>query len=300
MTARGTRSRVLLAAGALLLAGFATPVTAAPSAAPALAGTITVTGSRTASIPVRLTKPLVIDRDAFRKTVRTTGAGRGVGFLLVQDGPDPIYIGSIRLSYCDKPGCVDKLPLNLLPTRTLQDDEGRLLLPAANYRLHVLADGKPTRTTFRLPGLSGSQALRPTKPSGPGIVQPTVTQDIQAGGERVVYSGGVEPSQDSKRGFAIFAIQADSREWVGAAVGFCFYNNKPREEVAYAPGCPTAPVHLASPDFVLNPTGVPVQKNWLTGVPWDNGPPAAFGGYFAAAARNESVRHTSFLMYLDD
>lgn len=299
MTTRGTRDRVVFAAATLLLAGFVTPVTAAP-APPALAGTITVTGSRTASVPVRLTKPLAVDREALRKTVRTTGAGRAVGFLLVQEGPDPIYVGGIQLSYCDKPGCMDKQPLNILPTRAEQDDKGRMVLPAGNYRLHVIADGKPTRTTFRLPGLAGAQTMRPTKPAGPGIVRPTVTQNVQAAGERPVLGGGVEPSQDSTRGFGIFAIQADSREWVGAAVGFCFYKNKPREEVAYAPGCPTAQEQTGTPDFLMNAFGFPLQRNYLGAVVWDNGPPAAFGGYFAAAAKNESVRHTAFMMYLDD
>lgn len=273
--------------------------TAAPTP-PALAGTVTVTGSATASIPVRLTKPLVIDRTTYGKTVRTTGPGRAVGFLLVKDGSDVIRLGFTRLSFCDKPGCVDKEPLKIVSTRADRDSKDRSVYPAGNYRLYVIADGKPTSTTFRLPGLTGTQTLRPKKPAGPATVRPTVVQDIQAGGQRAVYTGGVEPSQNSQRGFGLFAIQADSREWVGAAVGFCFYENKPRQELAYAPGCPTAQAQTGTPDFVMNPLGFPLQRSYLSGVDWDNGPPAAFGGYFAAAARNESVRHTAFVMYLDD
>lgn len=301
MTARGTRSRVLLAAATLLIAGLATPVTAAPSAkAPALAGTVTVTGSRTASIPVRLTMPLAINRSTYGATVRTTGAGRAVGFLLVKDGEDVIRLGFTRLSLCEKAGCVDKEPLKVTSTRANRDAQDRSVYPAGNYRLYVIADGKPTTTTFRLPGLSGRQTLSPTKPAGPAIVRPSVAQDVQAGGQRPILTGGVEPSQDSDRGFGLFAIQADSREWVGAAVGFCFYQNKPREEIAYAPGCPTAESQAGTPDFLANPLGFPLQRSYLSGVDWNNGPPAAFGGYFAAAARNESVRHTAFMMYLDD
>jgi hypothetical protein len=156
--------RLAYAIAACLVALLLPPVAASSPAAQALTGTATLSGSRTASLPVRLTKPVAVDREAFRKAARISGGGRAVGVLLVRQADEPIYMGTMRVSFCEDRGCVDKEPLNLAPTRAPRDDAGRVLLAAGNYRLYLIADGKPAKVSVSCRVWA---APRPTGPPTP-------------------------------------------------------------------------------------------------------------------------------------
>lgn len=257
-----------------------------------LAGTTRMTGSRTTSAPVRIPRTLRLEPSQFKQSLRISGAGRAIGFVLVQEGRPATartMISAMRLSFCGRPGCSDPEPLLTAAARTAED-KGRLVIPAGHYRMYLIADGRPATVAVRLPGLSGSAWLRPTRPATPGVQTPVVAQSFQQGENQHLQSGGVEFDLRATHGLGLFAIQADTRYWLGGGAGVCVYDGPPpAAPLAYAPGCPVASAHMGYPDLFQNLFGIDLKRAYLSYTDWSGPGRKALGGYFTAAGEARNV-----------
>lgn len=238
----GTIRAALLATCLTAVAGGAT-AGAAARPVPSLTGTVTLTGSTTGYLAVRLAAPATLDNAAFgRGGVTITGAGRYVGFFLRQEKP-----GGVRLLGGRAEG--SRLGTYLMPLQGLADGPS-LRLPAGSYRLYLLADGKPATVTLRLRGLAGSSTLRPAKRVPYTLASPAAT--VATPGGNVAFAGA-DATLDGP-GIAFDFLRTVNSNFQASNTQLCFYDGKPPPApLAYAPGCPRS---AFSPVFTVVAPGI--------------------------------------------
>jgi hypothetical protein len=299
----GTRPRLrALLGAAVVLAGLvAVPsATAAPSASlPVLGAKNEISGSRMSSQVVRLDRSIALDPRAFARSMKIVGGGRVRGIILTpQDSDERIFVATMSVSFCDKPGCLDQEPVLTAPSRTFQDKQGRSLLSAGKYRLYLLADTKPVRVTFALPGQRGTLRLKPSQPEAHGTLTPTVVREVETQGNHVSYSSGTSLETVSPNALIMYAVNVKrSRQWLQGLFAICHRKGAPPvEALSFQPGCPDAQENYGAGDGVINPglPGFPEFDRTFIGFsalqPGEN----AFGGYLAKVGVADDVQGTMF------
>lgn len=256
-------TRIILVIG-LMLAGLA------PSTAPArssqgperqtLGGLNIIKGTKAASIPVRLTEPAKVfynhyGEKADFKVKRASGSF--VGAVLVSEDFDFEDDGSITgraILAGAVPGRENATSVIYDYTRTGRDDEGSL--PAGNYRLYLLTNGKPASVSLRLHGLSGRKVVRPTNASDLDIESPAPEVDV--GDNHNVYSAGSHAKLE-REGLLFKMFSLDRPLSTVGFSQFCTRIGRP-EPVAHplmwGPGCPSLNDRLLSisPEVIVDPT----------------------------------------------
>lgn len=201
----------------------------AASAPVMLAGTTVVTGSRTASMVVRLSRPVDITANDLSFD---SPRGRMTAAVLKKTGPwNAPYVSVTHSGYCAAPGCTATFPKGgggsyIWAPGSTNGLSGRL--PAGTYRLYLITDGGPATFTFRFPSLSGSRRLTPRDPARASVVapkptmaEPALSPSLFAGGSarRVPASGGINATVVWKE---VPAAGAPS------ATGSCEYVGEPK------------------------------------------------------------------------
>jgi hypothetical protein len=238
--------RLALAAGVLLSAA---PTTGANAATPVrLAGTTVITGSRSASVPVVLTRAGTVRIDDFTgqsDNVTVTGNGRVAGFDLRADNGTaaPPHLFAALTNGCYAARCAAREHVvNTFADRFAAVNAGGSVkvytLPAGRYHLLLVADGVPVTIRLRLGGLAGSATVRPT--GAAAVVWDALKPNLSAGPAPATFAysafAGALPVSD--RGGILFTV-FDVRVSAGdlGQRGFCYYpgTTAPR---TYSAGCP--------------------------------------------------------------
>lgn len=181
---------------ACLVAAVVEPSSAAvPLKRLELRATTVIAGDETSSVQVHLSQSARVDaRDPMKRlggpnpSIRIAGGGRYAGIVLVRDDwkggvlhTDFFLAG--RWGLCDDPGC-DPRRRVINDVRGLRrDDQGRAILPAGDYTLHLVADAAPVEVTLTLEGApQGRTILSPEGESMVDFDAPRVDPtDVNAG-----------------------------------------------------------------------------------------------------------------------
>lgn len=220
---------------------------AAEGAPPQLKGKTTVIGKKPASIPVRLTeRAKVATPFGSSPDLKVAGKGRFIAFALVPKNPKSIGLFGARTP---KRAASQRILLPLPGTYfdVLKYYPSDTTLSPGDYRLYLLPDGKPTRVTLRLRGLSGSTTVRPKLPADYTVTFP---QSLVPGGVRNYYSGGDEGTLRSAGlmfQLAWLRVQAPVAGLLTGVYHFCANGGEflPKP-LMYGPGCAGSGGGLAS------------------------------------------------------
>ena len=139
-----------------------------------------------------------------------------------------------------------------------QSEFHKLVFPAGDYELTLIADAAPVMVTMTLGGLRGSTTLRPggDAPSVTRSVTPTLLPTPQAATE---LSAGSQANISSALGVLAFSISFRYTARVGDASNSCYYNgSRPAPAGEYLPGCPGDDAVIGAPSFVILQQGVNV------------------------------------------
>lgn len=220
---------------------------AAGAARAVLAGQTVIRGSSTGKVPVRLSEPVTLPNVPQGQPggVTVTGEGRYVGWALVADGGDPARIiitgGRVGTGLPADGTGRDSAVLNLSMTPALDPVAEAWELPAGDYHLYLIADGKPAEVTLPLKGLSGTVALTPAVPVSHRIDRPEPRYGA-VGNEGAGSTGTLEGP-----GLLMQLASTLSTPSVGQVFTNCYYvGENASAEATYAPGCPEADVGLQS------------------------------------------------------
>lgn len=239
----------LLVAGATLVAG---PGNAAPAqqqkAGPvALAGTTVIRGRTAGAINVHVPTPAVWSGSA--KDVTITGGGETPGFLLTKSRKEtyehPI-LGPIEYTYQDIVASGTRLPARGVTKKWSAKDRTLLMMPGeetikpGDYKLYLIAEGKPVKITLTLKGLLGSTQITPRHERGLDMkLLPGRTKlDATAQG---LYTAGDDDVLEST-GLVFDAMVVEIKDSSEGEIGSCTYRGGPRDEeqgevVSYGPHC---------------------------------------------------------------
>ena len=231
-------SRLLrLALAAVLLAPVSATAAPRPPARPrppALAGTVRITTSKSVAMVVRLPKPVYFE-NAFVALPGTTvtGDGRIVGVALLDPERDRAY-EAIRFGFCGTPGCAPYGPRLFFAVNS-GNPASRSTLPAGEYRLLVITDGRPITATLTFPGLPGKVTLKPTKPLQVAHVVPEFKRLPTAVG--TTYTGAAPYGVDGERALLLHQFAAITDISASHEMAFCMYTGA-TVEYEPAPYCP--------------------------------------------------------------
>lgn len=231
---RRTARLYLFAAAALAAATVTAPSSSAAPAAPApaaVAGVTTVTGSKAAYVDVRVPRQAALRDPMFDEgrpsDVQISGDGRFVGFVLVsKDRKFVLYGGKIPEEFNKSKSF---LRLHLGGEEVGQD----VVVPAGDYRLYLLADGKPAKATLRLKGLTGTRALAPTRPADYQLTVPE--PDVETSPRAVFAAGADQPvAADSLfLGFLGVVVEQHAASYLSN----CYHIGEPEGPSPYTPPC---------------------------------------------------------------
>jgi hypothetical protein len=214
---------------------MATTAPARAAAIPVVAGTTVLSGSRTASMLVRIPKPVHVSMS----DVRITGRGRVYG-VLVEDYPKGTVasLSLVGFGMCGSPGCAPLVKDDRSGCVCTSDgssvtlDEGTF--PAGTYRVFLLADGAPVTATITWQGLRGTARLAPRTPVRATLLAPPPSQEVPAGSP-AVYAAGATYTAGPRGAYAVYATwkrEVASQE--PGLVSQCLYQGPP-------PAGPTPP-----------------------------------------------------------
>lgn len=221
-----------------------------------LGGTTVVEGDQSGFVPVRLPRDarVSIAEDLRRPSgpnpdIRTSGAGRFVGFALVEDPYPEIrnegrFLMAGRFGDCAEEGCRPARVTNVVQPLNAEGPE--LTLKKGNYRLYLVADGAPASVKLRLHGLGGRARIAvPAKPVV-DLQSPATRLDVDDHGGRVWSAGS--SFQGGQVGFSLSVLTVRTQQYQGMDLGFCQFNalEPPPPEVAYGPHCQTLVQALGS------------------------------------------------------
>lgn len=243
-----------------------------------LPGEVLIRGESSAAMEVVLERPAVIDLRPSADAVQIRGGGRLYGFVLT----------GAELSDFDRPTVVG-LKANVCSTRTRCESRSvlgiyrgdsssrRERLPAGRYILHLIADGRPTRVSLRLGGLSGSAVLEPRSEIDAGISKPPVHIESD-----YIYGNGQVVDFEGSSAMWLTFLEMSGDAWASGAFGHCIYRGTPPPfPVAFAPGCPGGGGGAVA-DTVVYP--FPYEKGAGALTFASDGGRWGFGDYYAAAA----------------
>ncbi|MGH2755357.1 MAG: hypothetical protein ACRDLB_13140 [Actinomycetota bacterium] len=231
-----------------MTAGSLVQASAKDPAPIALGGTTVITGSTSAYVPVSIDRKASLSRTILprsdsgpTKDISIAGDGRLVGIVVVPDPPpdglsteDFVIAG--RFARCPEPGCApgDRAINFQFPGKYVK---GRpVTLSPGQYRLYLLADGKPVRVVLRLHGLSGTKSLRPRLPAPADLRTPPKTLVSDSASP---YFAAGDTYKAGLRGIFLTALWARSSPAQDFVYGFCHHANLSPlpPEVVYGPQC---------------------------------------------------------------
>ena len=225
--------RVLLVP--LLVASLGAPAVAAP-ARTSLGGTVRITGSRTTVMEVRL--PKAVDMPSFQppKGSSLTGDGRIVGIMLVDPKLGTRVVSYLRFGFCTAPGCKSPMAHNWFLARGDGPQSPTARVPAGDYRLVLVTDGRPVTAVLKLPGLKGTSTVRPSRPVA--IKQQTLDfSTLTTPPLQTMYSASTGWDVDGGAGIVLHQFTAVTDLSLEQQGGFCLYERD--VPILPAPGCPT-------------------------------------------------------------
>lgn len=256
------RSRLRSALAAALLA-CALPVPAALAASPArvaLAGTTIVSGTRSAGIPVRLTRPATLRdpllADGAAGDVVVTTTGRFAAVVLVQERA--AELDRIVMIAGRSPDSSRKLTFAYPASGFVGGAAWKL--PAGDYRLYLVTDGKPATVRLRLLGLTGTTRLAPRTPVGATTAFPAAAVDTAPA--RAVYAVGADRKAAAARTLFFSMFFAAYPAHVDTVYSNCFYFERPLGPAPYLPGCPDPATRHITP-ISLPPDGGNAARHLL-------------------------------------
>jgi hypothetical protein len=291
---------LVLVLPALLAAGA--PVAAAP-AAPALARTTTIRGTRTAYVDVRLPRAATV-RTPFGPSpdIAVSGAGRFVGVALVgteaRTRQTTLFGGRLP----DAAGTRFLLPIAPYPAvgggsfEVFKTYGDTATLPAGKYRLYLLTDGRPVTVTLRLAGLAGTAALAPRRPAPYQLAFPAARPAGGNGLTTNVYSAGATFDPPSAA-LLFHALWVDTSAHVAGQYFLCHREGPGGiEPLDHGPGCPEA----QQMDFTNDrtPTTEPDGKLHLHGYAPVPDVEHALGFWYATESVVTDVRYVALSLAL--
>lgn len=269
------RIRSGVAVLALLMAVLSAPASSARSLGPSipeLTGLTRFTALDTATTLVRI--PQGVNFDNLR--VSYEGRGRVKGFMMrrtgsyEQEGFRPV-MEDATIGACTRRGCKGDEGFRF-PTCYWQEKD----LPGV-WHLYVIADGAPVTVTFAIKGRSGESEFRVTEPVTSEIR--TLRPRLEESDGHRIYSAGDFTSLE-RADWGLVGLWTIGDPHLATAMGECIYYGRERvpEEIAFAPGCPTADGGpMVFPDADAGRGGV-----IFTSSAFDN--PRGLGGYYVTAA----------------
>lgn len=234
---RKTGSYLLTAVAVVTAAALAQPSAAAATPkAPALSGTVVISGSTTGYVEVTVPKqavlPAGLGADAVA-AIRITGGGGFAGFALATNEADgPLIVGGHAPASAPTPERPEVLAVNYGSGEFGND----FTIPAGRYRLYLITGGKPTTVTLKLRGLTGKSSFKPTVPTR-AVVQggplAAATSAEQVGG---IYSGG-HTAQLTTPFLQFYVNKLDAEVHTETAYRPCFFIGRPTGPMPYNPAC---------------------------------------------------------------
>lgn len=282
--------------GTLVVACLAALVVVAPSdavgavrrARSAMAGTTTISGSKTSAIRVTIPRDATISNPAFKgKDVAVDGKGRFAGFALIEDGYAELNdAGRFDSSPDDGVALFGGRIGGEAPTNEFLFSYGKhhpavgtdAVVPAGDYMLYLIADGNPISVKIKLHGLPGTTRLRLNQSVDFALKTPA--PDLGGNGATQVYSAGATAEIKDNAGLLFMAVSERRTAHVNSTYQFCTHYGRPEPHgfpLAYGPGCPGTneadifPVNgtavAATPHSALTFSGsVATPREWGQGV----------------------------------
>jgi hypothetical protein len=202
---------------AIVLGAMVAP--AAPAAQTAeLAGTTTVSATRTSVMAVTIPQPVRMAAKPFDNPfAKFSATGQFAGVVLQQmEGKDPLEAMAFSLDPCGKAACKQRR----LEFFSVVNGGGnrRVTLPAGPYWLYVTTDETPVEVELSLPGLGGSTTLAPSTKARSTFsdLDPAPLGD-SAG---VVYSASGSHSIE-RLGLSLVALEVESDAHLAGEYGAC-------------------------------------------------------------------------------
>jgi hypothetical protein len=231
-----SRRALPLALAAVLLA----PLSAAQAAprSHALAGTVRISTSTSAAMIVRLPKPASFN-SPFIAPAGTSlkGDGRVVGVTMYDVKMRAPSYDVIRFNHCDTPGCSGNLGSLFFHAHDAQGDGHAPTLPAGDYRLVVVTDGKPVDIVMKFPGLSGSVTLHPAGRVTVKSLTPEYESPVdKAAPFGTAYTGYADYGVDGGDAMALLQFQVRTDMSVQQNQTWCIY--PARVDAPPGPQCP--------------------------------------------------------------
>jgi hypothetical protein len=230
----------------VVIAGVLAPAAAAEPRAARLAGTVTLSGTTSGSVPVvvprtaRLGNPFIT---SMRRSVTIRGGGQLAAFALISDDPDGTrLVGGYSAATRELAARHGAFVLDL-GVGSRRTEAGEFVVPAGSYRLHLVPGGKPASVTLRFGGLSGSTSLRPTRRTAAVVHGAAMT-----GATPLSYSAG--HGTRMRAPFLLFSIGSVDLSAHTESVGrSCFYVGRPGGPDPYGPGCASLSEGSSGLDF---------------------------------------------------
>lgn len=239
---RRTAGLYLIAGALLALTGpQAAAAPPAPAKAPALTGTVTLSGSESGFVRVIVPKETSLGDpfvDKHRNAITVTGGGVAAGFALIEESLTRTTIvgghsAGFAEAYVPRAGEA-VINLDLEAKRTA---DSALIVPKGSYRLYLVTGGKPTTVTLRFGGLSGASRLKPTQRTVSSSQGGPLTASAP-GPVGVVHSGGYETRLTTP--FVQFWFnRVDAAAHTETVNRICLFKGKPTGPMPYGPACAT-------------------------------------------------------------
>jgi hypothetical protein len=272
--------------------GFLAPATrAAAPARVALAGTTVISGTRTASIAVRLPRPATIKDPLFADgaagDLSITTSGRFAGFVLVQERPgaaeQAVVVGG------NVPDGAGRLNFVYPASGFIGGAAWRL--PAGDYRLYLVTE-RAARLTLRLHGLTGTARLAPKTAARATLLFPEASLDSEPA--RATYAVGADTKLTGSRALFFSTMYVGYAAHVDTVYSNCFYYGKPSGPSPYLPGCPSPEERVITP-VSLPPDGGSAARHLLlnSNLPLEAGAYGA-GTSFVSATPADDVDYLQF------
>jgi hypothetical protein len=223
------RTRAFLGLAAAIIAIVAaSPVNAAAPPPPVIRGTTVWTGTRTASMVVRLPKPVHLSIG----DIAIQGGGRVYG-VMIEDYPAATKAAASLLGFgmCLKAGCTPLVSDDRSGCVCVRDGDQVSLtegtFPAGVYRVFLIADGAPVTATIRWPGLAGTVRLTPTGAVRSALLMPPPSQSAPDAAP-VAYAAGATYTAGRSGAYVLFVTW--KRELAPSEPGVisqCLYAGRP-------------------------------------------------------------------------
>ncbi len=280
-----------VAAAAALIGPAALPAAAtpAPVARVTMAGSTVLTGSSSGSLAVRLPRPTTFAVTSGTDSgFEAAGGGSFIGFVLAAEtrASDRVVISGSRVTN----GTGGHVNVAMSHTSALSNGAEQWTLPAGNYRLHLVTNGRRASVRMALPGLRGQARLTPSRRTSLAIMTPDaryLPQGQQTGGAlgRLHGAGILLAITTSVHPFSPAQAHLD-----------CIYVGDNAATALHAPGCPDADVRLA--DAFTNPN-IERTANLRAAATFSaTGGPFAQGYSFTNIGFNERLQYTAVWLTL--